>query len=125
MTTIAAKLSLLLQARTNCGKLGNKEWFARHEAAAHEICKNGPSGSGIDQGTKLDVACSDADKLVFIVAFHHMNEVGYYDGWTEHTIRVYPAFQGVRLTISGEDRDEIKDYLHDVYYTWLTSEYKS
>ena len=45
-----------------------------------------------------------------------MNENGMYDGWSEHTITVHPSLQfGFRLTVSGRDRKEIKDYLHETF----------
>jgi hypothetical protein len=44
-----------------------------------------------------------------------MNEGGMYDAWTEHTIRVRPSLSsGFTLTISGRDRNEIKEYLHEL-----------
>ncbi len=79
-----------------------------------------PSGSGIDSGTKFDLGGSLVDCLVFHVSFHHTNEHGSYDGWTEHKVRVKPAFDGVRLTISGPDRNQVKEYLHEVYSECLT-----
>jgi len=52
-----------------------------------------------------------------------MNEHGFYDGWTEHRITVKPSLAfGFELTISGRDRNEIKDYLSDVFYLWLREE---
>jgi hypothetical protein len=52
-----------------------------------------------------------------------MNDGGFYDGWTEHTITVTPSFIGsMNIKISGRDRNQIKDYLHDVFSTALTEE---
>lgn len=45
-----------------------------------------------------------------------MNDAGYYDGWTEHTITVTPAFiGGFELSISGRNRNDIKDYISEVF----------
>jgi hypothetical protein len=74
-----------------------------------------PSGSGIDSGTKLDLNASHAEKLVFDIAYHHMNDGGFYDGWTQHRIVVTPSFTGINLRISGRDRNDIKDYLYQTY----------
>ena len=49
-----------------------------------------------------------------------MNENGFYTEWTEHRLRVKPGFTGPILTISGKNKDDIKDYLHDVFYVALT-----
>lgn len=80
-----------LQAIQNCVKSNNKEWHEKHTENLETIIKNGPSGSGIDCGTKLDFEKSHSEKLVFDVAFHHMDEHGYYDGWTNHKITVKPT----------------------------------
>lgn len=81
-----------------------------------------PSGSGIDAGTKLDDS-STKDKLVFAFGYHHMDEHGYYDGWTEHTAVVKPSMCfGYDLRITGRDRNGIKEYLASVFDHWLNEE---
>ena len=73
-----------------------------------------PSGSGYDSGTKIDLDASHADKLVFHTGFHHMNENGYYAGWTEHTITVKPSLQSeFTLRISGRNRNNIKEMMYE------------
>jgi len=89
-----------------------------------DIAKNYlPSGSGIDSGCAIDVDASDSRKIFIDTSYHHMNDGGYYDGWTEHRITVSPSFDGIDIKISGRDRNQIKDYLHDVFYTALTADY--
>ena len=118
------KLASLVQAHINCEISGNKEWFEKHEARIEELVKNYmPSGSGFDCGTKIDLDKSTPEKLVFYTDFHHMNEVGYYDGWTEHRITVRPSLAfGFTLTISGKNRNEIKDYIHQAFDCALNEE---
>lgn len=58
----------------------------KHEYALESLMKHMPSGSGIDAGTKLLLSESSADKLVFEVAYHHMDDNGYYCGWTTRNI---------------------------------------
>jgi hypothetical protein len=82
---------------------------------------NAPSGSGIDTGTIFDWEKSTPNKLIFYFSFHHMNENGYYDGWTEHALTVKPSLMWqYDLHISGPNRNEIKDYLYEVYDDWLS-----
>jgi hypothetical protein len=77
-----------------------------------------PSGSGFDAGTQVNEDRSDI--LLFTTAYHHMDEDGFYDGWTEHTVRVKPSLAwGFDLTVSGRDRNDIKDYIADVFACWL------
>lgn len=81
-----------------------------------------PRGSGLDMGTKI-VSATDR-QIVLTTAFHHMDEHGYYAGWTDHTIRVRPSLlYDVVLTISGPNRNQIKDYLHEVFSYVLCAEF--
>lgn len=111
------ELASRIQARLNCAESGNVEWFEKHETRIrHLVTHFMPSGSGFDCGTKIDLDESTPEKLVFYTDYHHMNEAGYYDGWTEHRITVRPSLQhGFTLTISGKNRNEIKDYIHQVF----------
>jgi len=126
--TIISTLSTAIAARKNCAGSNNgtfnsdgkQEWFEKWTERIKELVDMLPSGSGIDNGTEIDLNASHADKIVLYTAFHHMNDGGYYDGWTEHTITVTPAFSGISLRISGRDRNQIKDYLYETYDYALT-----
>lgn len=110
------EIASLLTAIENCRVTGNSEWLDKHEDRLSKLCKEHlPSGSGIDCGTTLEIEKCKPDKLVFSFSFHHMNDTGYYVGWTEHVLTVRPCFDGIDLYISGKDRNAIKEYLHDVY----------
>lgn len=103
-------------------KRNNPEWFDKHSERIEQLVRNYlPSGSGFDNGTTLDLNASHADKLVFCTAYHHMVE-GYYDGWTEHTVTVTPAFNHFHLRVSGRNRNDIKDYIADVFGCALQTE---
>lgn len=116
------EIASTLQAMSNCRRSGNQEWLERHEARLAELVDLLPSGSGIDCGTKIDADSCKPGKLVFTFSFHHMNESGMYDGWTDHVLTVTPSFDGIDLRISGRDRDGIKEYLYETYYQALTEE---
>lgn len=113
---VAAHLSSAIGARLACKATGNDEWFKRHSERIEHIERELlPHGAGIDSGTKVDLDASTQDKLVLRTSFHHMNEHGSCDGWTEHVIRVTPTFGGVDVKVSGSNRNQIKDYLGDVF----------
>jgi hypothetical protein len=79
-----------------------------------------PRGSGFDAGTSIDLFKSTDDKIVFNTAFHHMNDAGYYDGWTDHVVTMRPSFVfGTTIAISGKDRRGIKEYMHEVFHNDL------
>jgi hypothetical protein len=119
-STFISTLSAAIEARKNCELGNNKEWFEKWRERIGKLEDMLPHGSGIDSGTKIDLDKSHADKLVLYTSFHHMNEAGYYDGWTEHTITVTPGFRSLNLRISGRDRNQIKDYLYETYEYALT-----
>jgi hypothetical protein len=122
-----SELSSLIQARKNCANVMNglktgdvkqsEEWFNRHEETIESLVRDHmPSGSGFDSGTKIDLDASHADKLVFTTLFHHMDEYGYYDGWTEHTVTVTPSLANrYHIRISGRNRNDIKDLIHEAF----------
>jgi len=84
-----------------------------------------PSGSGIDAGCKVLVEESNENRLVIKTAFHHMNEVGYYDGWTHHKIIVTPSLiHGFDLRITGRDKNGIKEYLGQLFDHVLEQEFE-
>lgn len=96
-------------------------WKAEAEEFARQHM---PSGSGIDCGTTLDVDKSRSDRLVFHFSFHHMNDVGMYCKWTEHSLIVTPSLvTGFDMHITGQDYRDVKDYLYEVYSAALTEEW--
>ena len=78
-----------------------------------------PSGSGFDSGTTIDRDVSCDTKVVLNTSYHHMNENGMYDGWTDHKVTVRPTFHSPDITISGRNRNDIKDYMQNVFYDHL------
>jgi len=110
-----SELSTLLTARENCAKKPDHAWFDRHTDMIESLVKDHlPSGSGYDAGTTLDLDESHGDKLVFNTSYHHMDEWGGYDGWTEHTVTVKPALSNdFHLRISGRNRGGIKEMMYD------------
>lgn len=120
MISLVSFIASQVEARWNCSNGKNPVWFETHSDRLEYIAKNLlPSGSGIDNGTKIDLSTSSPKKLVLDAGFHHMNDGGFYDGWTEHTLIITPTFGGVEIRITGRDRNDIKDYLHEVFHVCL------
>lgn len=119
--TVYRELAQAIQARRNCIEVGNTEWEHKHSETIRQVVRDlMPSGSGIDSGTKIDLDDSHAARLVLACGYHHMNENGMYDGWTEHRIIVTPSFNGITIRITGRDRNQIKDYLYETFQYALT-----
>jgi hypothetical protein len=93
-----------------------------HESRIAQIMGELPSGSGFDNGTTLADE-STPSRLIFQTAFHHMDESGMYDGWTEHRVTVTPSLVwGIELRIGGRNRRDIKDYIADMFRDVLERE---
>lgn len=99
--TVAQRIAHLVAARANCAKTGNTEWYGKHSDALDAIERELPSGSGIDDGTKIDRNKTTATRIVLIAGYHHMNENGMYDGWTSHRITITPTFDGIDVRVTG------------------------
>jgi hypothetical protein len=120
------RLATLVTARLNCiaSASGNDEWRGKHEDEIGRLAKEHlPSGSGFDSGTILDLRKSKPNKLVLQTAFHHMDEHGGYDGWTSHAVTVTPDLvSGFDLKIHGRNRNDIKDYIAELFSHVLDEE---
>ena len=108
----------------NCEENGNTEWQEKHESSLHSLMQSAPSGSGFDAGTKLSEEENyTTNRIVFITSFHHMNNEGFYSGWSEHKVIVSPDLQfDFILKVTGRDKNNIKSYIEDVFNGWLSSE---
>ena len=110
-------LSAAMTAMNNCTLSGNHEMAEIWDNYILSECDKLPSGSGIDNGMHLIREECENDKITFSLDFHHLNENGYYDGWTSHKVVIRPAFGGIDIRITGRDRNQIKEYLYDFMYS--------
>jgi len=100
---------------------GNEEWQQAWQELLEKCEELLPSGSGFDEGTTIEYAGSD--KIVLRTSYHHMDEHGYYDGWTEHTVTVIPSLaHGFDIRVGGRNRNGVKEYIADVFFDVLRSE---
>lgn len=120
MKTLAEAIANTVVAYHNCNTtpLLNVEWKRNHLNYLRELEQELPSGSGWDCGTSLVLDKCGHDRLVMTGSFHHMDsETGMYDGWTNHTITVKASLVfGFNITVSGRNRNDIKDYLVDLFH---------
>lgn len=120
---IARTLDALRRVEANTERYGH-DVAATHRERLDTLCKNYlPSGSGFDNGTSLSDE-SKPERLVFSTGFHHMTE-GMYDGWTNHSVVVTPSLMfGLNLRVTGRNRNEIKEYIAEVFGYDLEQEIK-
>ena len=114
--TLIQVIASAVQARLNCIESGNSLWHEKWSRLLDYIERNLlPSGSGIDNGTGIDLDKSSGNKVVLTFGYHFMDENGYYDGWEDYTAVVTPTFDGIDVVIKGRNRDDIKDYLAEQF----------
>jgi hypothetical protein len=112
--------SYLMAYQTTTNPEWKQTWTERIQSLVKEHL---PSGSGVDSGTRFNWEQSTPDKLVFNFEFHHMNQSGCYDGWTKHKAIVTPSLAlGFEVKITGPNRNQIKEYLHEIFYFALKTE---
>lgn len=122
------RIAQLMDQRLYCLGQDNMEKYNKysdHEEEIEKICKEHmPSGSGFDCGTKFNFDKSNTERLVFDIGYHHMDEHGFYDGWSELTVKIYPSFYNhFYMKITGsrrKDRSINKDFFWDTMYYHLT-----
>lgn len=88
------------------------------EDRVREIMAGAPSGSGFDSGTTLGDK-STPKKLIFNTSYHHMDDDGFYIGWTHHKVIITPSFDGMDIKVTGKNYNDIKDYIGDVFCNWM------
>lgn len=119
--TLIGSIANAVQAHANCMK-SNNSYSLVWEDTLDRYTKLLPSGSGIDSGCKIDLVHSTDKKIIIETSFHHMDENGYYDGWTFHQIVLTPAFVGFDIKVTGQNRNQIKEYLTDLFCDHLLIE---
>jgi hypothetical protein len=90
-------------------------YYSHNKQLIKQLNKILPSGSGLDNGSEIDVDKTSCEKIVIKTAFHHMNDRGFYDGWNDHVVTIRPRFSGFDVHVSGRNKRDIKDYIHDVF----------
>lgn len=87
-----------------------------HVLAAQAVREHLPRGDGFDMGSSFEPEESDSGRLCFMTHFHHMSEVGFYTGWTSHTVIVRSVFFGApEIVVRGRNFNRIKNLIHEAF----------
>lgn len=115
-TPLYQAIASISDAARRCVETGNS-WQITHEMRRDYLVSNLlPSGSGFDNGTSFDDVRSNADRLIFNTSFHHMDENGTYDGWTQHTVTVKADLvHGIIIRVTGRNRNAVKEYIAETF----------
>lgn len=114
-------IAAAIAARNNCIKAWNAEGVDKWENRLTNLTDLLPQGSGFDNGTTIDLDESRSERLVLFTSFHHMDENGFYDGWTDHRITIVPSLQfDFNIRIGGRNRNDIKEHMYEVFRVALS-----
>ena len=114
-TVIASTIAAI----RNCEQSGNVEWLARHRETLCEFRSFLPHGSGFDTGFTIDDSESNENRLVLEFDFHHMDEHGFYVGWTSHKVIVTPSLvSGFDFEIETDDEQKTGEQTDDGRKIW-------
>ena len=92
------------------------EWNFYAELRIKRLESHLPSGSGLDNGSKINLDLSTPQKIVIDTTFHHMDKNGYYDGYTTHCIIITSCLQhGYKIHVTGRNKNNIKEYLYSLF----------
>jgi hypothetical protein len=122
--TVIESLALVVGAIQNCKKSNNTEWEQNHTEKLEQVVSEYlPHGSGLDGIVEVDIDKSSENKVVINIEYHHMDENGFYSGWTNHSIICTPSFiHGVDIRVTGVNKNDIKSYLEERFAEHLQRE---
>ena len=112
------ELAVAFDALQNCKESGNEEWEVKHSVRIERLIDDHfPHGSGFDSGCTFDFERSRRNRLIVNTSYHHMDESGFYTGWTEHDVIITPDLAGeYNLRITGRNTaDDIKGYIAECF----------
>ena len=111
-------LATSFTAYQNCIQSNNEYWRDHWKDQINGLCDRLlPHGSGFDSGSTFDFDRSRENRLVLYTSFHHMDENGYYCGWSDHDVIVTPNLlqHGFDLRVTGRNVRDIKDYIFECF----------
>jgi hypothetical protein len=115
-----------LASKVNWALNATNAWRAIAEQDVENLVDCLPHGSGIDGKTTVDFDRSTAEKLVLTSSYHHMDEMGGYDGWTSFTVVVKPSLvNGIDVKVVGafpRKYNDTREYLGEVFDQGLRQE---
>lgn len=114
-----------VQAYHSCLTNGNLEWADKHEEVILDLVENYlPRGGGFDVGTCIVLEKSDGRRVLRLdTSFHKLNNMGYYDGWYDYTVKVVAdMIGGIDVNARGRNVDGLRDYVEETFYEALQQE---
>ena len=82
-----------------------------------------PNGNGIEAGCVISLK-STKKRIVIDTLYWHTNDSDETSRWTAHQVIITPSFEReINIRITGKNKDNVKDYLHDIFREALMKEY--
>ena len=118
---IAAAYAMAQQALVNCQDSGNVKWQGRWLERMEQLTKALPHGSGLNGKVEF-IGSASEDKLTISAEYQHMDESGYYTGWSTYIITVRATFYGLNVTVKGRKDNDLREYLGELFHNALSAE---
>jgi hypothetical protein len=130
--TVIKTIAMCVRALHDARKSRNNHGAALHQEILDYLEKNVlPDGGGFNTGTRIDLLGCEMhlpeprgrhQRLTFRTSYQHFTDAGAPDGWTDHTVFVYPDLASdFHLKVHGPDRDGVNAFIYDVFDTTLSS----
>lgn len=98
-------------------------WHERWKTVLRQCVNLLPQGSGFDVHPKLVESITKPDYLVFIGAYHPMDEHGGYMAWRDYRVIVKPSFlHGLTLAVAQANGD-LREFIAESFHAHLTTPY--
>ena len=79
-----------------------------------------PIGNGIEAKSVILIKSTEKRIVIDTAYWHELRQE-----WTDHQIVITPSFEGeINIRVTGKNVDNIKSYLHDVFYEALMKDYE-
>ena len=123
--TLVGHIACAVNSMARCNSNGNAYADKWESLLAHIEKDILPRGSGFDCGCRIERSPRNPAYVQIAFSFHHMDESGRYDGWTEHTATFKPDFEtGFSLHLSGKDHNSAKEYFSDILSELLSRDFR-
>lgn len=118
MSQVFQLLSYSISGYKAAVQFNNPEWQERHLQEIRELENRFlPSVDGFDSGCSVDLKKSTDERIEIVTHFHHLNPLGFFDGWSDYRVIVTPSLLfGFKLEVEGQNdgpKDTIKEKMSE------------
>lgn len=122
MMTLACRIAYIAEALDIAERNRNHPWIEKWEAELEQLENMLPHGSGLDGVVEIDRSATSSDKITIVFDYHHMDEFGGYQGWSEWRLVVSADLLGLTYDLECVEDCEYRTSDGDEEWTYTASE---